>query len=175
MAYLSESELRRKAEGVVFRKLASYEKRATIFLSHSHKDREIAKGLIGVLAEQGISVYVDWNDSSMPRITSRATAEKIKERIGEMSLFALLATQNGLNSKWVPWETGVADQKKTASSIFVIPVEDRNGQYAGNEYLQLYQRLELDALGRARIVAPGEQVQEGKAAASFLGQHIVYG
>lgn len=175
MAYLTESELRRKAEFVTFSERASYEKKVTIFLSHSHKDREIAKGLIGVLAEQGVVVYVDWNDSSMPRITSRTTAEIIKLRIEQMTLFAILATKNGQNSKWVPWETGVADQKKADSDIFVIPVEDRTGSYDGSEYLQLYQRFEVDSFGNGKIVAPNQRIDEGKAASVFLSENVVYG
>ena len=62
MAFLTESHLRYRAQGAAFRSLASYEQRVTIFLSHSHKDWELAKGLIMVLAEQGVSIYVDWND-----------------------------------------------------------------------------------------------------------------
>jgi len=176
MAYLTEATLRQKAvEYYSLTKGAAGAPKVTIFLSHSHKDKDLIKGLITVLAEQGVTVYVDWNDATMPRVTSRETAERIKQRIGEMSLFAILATENGLHSRWVPWETGVADQKKPASGIFVIPVTDSSGKYAGSEYLQLYQRFELDASGVGRIVAPGRDLREGDMASSFLRANMVYG
>lgn len=176
MAYLTETMLRQKAiKYYSLTKSAAGTPSVTIFLSHSHKDKDLVKGLITVFAEEGVAVYVDWNDASMPRVTSRETAERIKQRIGEMSLFAILATHNGLSSRWVPWETGVADQKKPVSCIFVIPVPDNTGQYPGSEYLQLYQRFEMDSSGVGRIAAPGEELWEGRAASSFLRQHVVYG
>ena len=174
MAFLTEAMLREKV--VKYYSLtegAPGAPKVTIFLSHSHKDKDLIKGLIAVLAEQGVLVYVDWNDGEMPRVTSRVTAERIKRRIGEMQLFAVLATHNAMDSKWVPWETGVADQKKAESCMFVIPVADSSGKYPGSEYLQLYQRFELDSSGVGRITPPGKQLREGKTASSFLRANIV--
>jgi hypothetical protein len=48
----------------------------TVFLCHSHHDRVLVEGLIGLLDNIGIKIYVDWNDKSMPRVTNRETAEK---------------------------------------------------------------------------------------------------
>ncbi len=151
MAFLTESVLREKASK--FQKLASasyeyfsessYRAQITVFLSHSHKDKELVEGLIELLAEQGIYIYVDWNDSSMPRITSGKTARKIKGRIKELQLFFFLATENGLNSKWCPWELGVADSLMKWEDILIIPVADPSGYLKGNEYLQIYKHLEV--------------------------------
>ncbi len=175
MAYLTESLLRQKSTEYNSLTKSATGAKVTIFLSHSHIDKDLIKGLITVLAEQGVTVYVDWNDNTMPRVTSRITAERIKSRIGEMQLFAILATHNAMNSKWVPWETGVADQKKAESCIFVIPVADSSGKFPGSEYLQLYQRFELDSANKARIAAPGKQLWEGKDASTFLRSHVIYG
>jgi hypothetical protein len=49
-----------------------------------------------------------------------------------------------MNSHWVPWEIGVADQIKTLANIGIVPVTDKHGNFEGNEYLQLYRRIELD-------------------------------
>jgi hypothetical protein len=72
--YLSESYLKQAAgrfASSAERKsmIQSHAKAAsvTIFLSHSHLDRELVKGFIQILAEKRVSVYVDWNDSSMPK------------------------------------------------------------------------------------------------------------
>ncbi|OGR37722.1 MAG: hypothetical protein A2X29_06980 [Elusimicrobia bacterium GWA2_64_40] len=119
----------------------------SIFLSHSHKDRDLAKGLINYLAPLGLSLYVDWQDSTMPRITSRETAQNIKRTISELDFFLILATPNALESRWVPWEIGVADQAKSHAKMAIMPVADSNGNFQGNEYLLIYNRIELDSLG----------------------------
>jgi hypothetical protein len=148
MAYFTESQLRQFAESPLMEKRAAQYNfsstagaKVTIFLSHSHKDRKLAKGIIQHLASFGIGVYVDWNDTDMPRETNRETAEKIKSRIAELHLFMVLATENALNSKWVPWEVGVADKTKGEQRVLIIPVADAAGGFNGNEYLQLYRRV----------------------------------
>lgn len=114
----------------------------TVFLSHSHKDKELVDGFINFLAHRGrIKIYVDWQDSDMPSSTNHETAIKIKRKIRELDYFLVLATENALKSKWVPWELGIADAIK-ADKIAIVPVADSTGKFAGNEYLQLYPRLE---------------------------------
>ena len=150
MAFLTESQLQTYARdesmanrAAVLVKKASREAKVSVFLSHSHLDATLVKGLINYLASVGVSIYVDWNDSGMPRITGRETANRIKAQIRENALFMLLATANALASRWVPWETGVADQVKAVDAILVIPVADPGGQFRGNEYLQLYKGAKL--------------------------------
>jgi hypothetical protein len=116
---------------------------ATIFLSHSHLDKELIKGFIQELKDLGIYVYVDWNDGEMPDHTNRKTALKIKERIKQNDLFMIFATENAMESRWVPWEIGVADQAKSYNKIFVIPIIRDGIGYSGNEYLQLYNNIIL--------------------------------
>lgn len=115
----------------------------TIFLSHSHLDRDLVEGLICLLGSLGITIYVDWNDKNMPRITNRETAEKIKQKIRENALFAIFATPNALALKWAPWETGIGGQVKGQDAILLIPVADPSGRFPGSEYLQIYNRLEF--------------------------------
>jgi hypothetical protein len=163
MAFLTETLLLKKAGS--FRKYASasYEyfaeseekAKITVFLSHSHKDKRLVEGLIELLAEQDFYIYVDWNDSDMLRITSGETARKIKEKIKELQLFFFLVTENGLNSKWCPWELGVADSTKGYNNILIIPVADPYGRFKGNEYLQVYKHLEITRDGDFYIVNAG--------------------
>ena len=98
--------------------------RLTIFLSHSHKDKD--KDIIVQVAEflleenDDIYLYVDWNDSSMPIVTSSKTAKEIKSRIEEFDKFIVLLTENSKESKWVPWELGYADGKKNIEDIAIF-------------------------------------------------------
>jgi hypothetical protein len=131
--------------------------RVSIFLSHSHKDKEIVEGFVNLLGDTGqITIYVDWQDETMPRVTSRETAQRIKLKINELDLFVVLATKNAMDSKWVPWEVGVADSVKRIDRIFVVPIVDSTGQYHGNEYMQLYQRIEISGQNQLAAFRPNE-------------------
>jgi len=161
MAYITENQLRDFAarpryEAFSNIKTASRLANLSIFLSHSHRDKNLVEGLIVYFETLGITIYVDWNDTQMPRITNRATAERIKTNIRDLNLFIVLATRNALASKWVPWEVGVADQIKGEESILVIPVADNSGQFEGSEYLQLYRRVVPAEFGGYGVFQPAQ-------------------
>lgn len=163
MSYLNENQLRDYSSRLRYdhialanTKSAGLLAQATIFLSHSSKDRVLAQGLVYYLASLGISVYVDWNDSDLPRVTNRETAEKLKDKIKDNRLFMILATKNALESKWVPWEVGIADQCKGESFMLLVPVADASGRFEGSEYLQLYRRVETAAQGGFGVFPPGQ-------------------
>ncbi|MBU2610296.1 MAG: toll/interleukin-1 receptor domain-containing protein [Chloroflexi bacterium] len=143
---LTESQLRNyrlQFQESLYKTSAKSDARVSIFLSHSHKDKELVEGFINYLAfSSRIKIYVDWQDSDMPAVTNRDTALRIKKKIDEMDYFLVLATRNAMNSKWVPWEIGVADRAKTTNRIAIIPVADPEDKFDGNEYLQLYPRIE---------------------------------
>lgn len=139
MAYLSESDLARRAAAHPYvRNIATSraQSKISVFLSHSHADRALVEHFLRELDNAGISIYVDWNDSTMPRVTSRTTAEAIKAAIKANRLFMVLATTRALSSRWASWEIGVADQIHPSDDILVIPVADPAGCFEGNEYLQ---------------------------------------
>ena len=137
----------------------------TVFLSHSHKDRDYALGLKGLIEGQGGQLYIDWLDEEMPPITNKETADRIRGKIGECDIFMFLATPNSMTSRWCPWEIGYADGKKPIDSIVIVPTKDDSGNFYGNEYLQLYRRLEPSQLrsfsaqpgGSPVVVRPGQE------------------
>ena len=91
----------------------------------------------------------------MPDTPNRQTAAKIKERIVDHNLFLFLATVNSMASRWCPWEIGYADGKKPIDSILIIPTSDGNINH-GNEYLQLYRRIDWSDLKKLGVWRPGE-------------------
>lgn len=135
-------------------KVASSAFTKTVFLSHSHKDKLLVEGLKNLLGSMGVELYIDWLDDNMPAVTSRETAEKLKNRIKSCNLFMLLATTNALNSKWVPWEIGIADGVKSLAQIVLVPVADDSGSFPGSEYLQIYNKLETDPSLAPFITSP---------------------
>ncbi|MCI5121945.1 MAG: toll/interleukin-1 receptor domain-containing protein [Candidatus Electrothrix sp. AUS4] len=138
LSYAYQATSQRSASIVNEAKRAGYQ---TAFLSHSHKDAELAKGVQGFLQAQGWYVYIDWEDTTMPDTPDRRTAERIQQRIIELDWFFFLATDNSMKSRWCPWEIGYADGKKLLDSILILQTKDNSGNYYGNEYLQLYRCL----------------------------------
>ena len=59
-----------------------------------------------------------------------------------MDWFLFLATSNSIQSRWCPWEIGFADSVKSYEKILIIPTEDDYGNWYGNEYLQLYKKVD---------------------------------
>ena len=128
---------------------------STVFLCHSHTDEALVLGLANLLYQTGWLVYVDWQDSSMPSTPDRQTAATIKNRIRTANYFMFLATPNSMESRWCPWEIGYADGVKSIDEIFVVPTTDESGRFYGNEYLQLYRRVDVDSFGELGAWMPG--------------------
>ncbi|HXS51413.1 MAG TPA: toll/interleukin-1 receptor domain-containing protein [Usitatibacter sp.] len=113
----------------------------TAFLCHSHLDERLVAGLERHLGDEGWRLYIDWRDNTMPVTPNRETARRIQQKIIDCNYFLFLATANSTRSRWCPWEIGFADGRKDLPSIFIIPTEDGQGSH-GNEYLQLYRRID---------------------------------
>ena len=163
MSFFTEYQLRGFADSPIiasneraFIKESVEQAQVAIFLSHSHKDAKEVKGLIRHFAQFGIRIYVDWNDSNMPRETNRHTADLIKTRIAQISIFIVLATPNALASRRVPWEVGIADKTKGERKVLIVPVADSSGRFDGNEYLQLYRRVIIADDGRTAVFEPNQ-------------------
>lgn len=107
----------------------------------------MALGLQQWLREQGMDLYIDWQDASMPESPDAMTAARIRAVIRGVDVFLFLATSDSMGSRWCPWELGFADGIKRNEQITVIATRDASGNYYGNEYLQLYRRIDQVAAG----------------------------
>jgi hypothetical protein len=144
-----------RAENQVRRSLPN---RIVVFLSHSHEDADIILPAINFLLSTGVTVYVDWLDDDMPKITSSQTAERIKTKIMECSHFVVLLTENSRNSKWVPWELGFADGKKRIHNIGILPIKRSSytGDYefSGLEFMSLYPVISSGVASQTGLPSP---------------------
>ncbi len=154
MAFIKESFLRKKASDDREKYIAKSVADITVFLSHSHKDKELAVGFKNILAQCGINVYIDWQDSTLPDTPNKETATRIKEKIKMLKLFILLATNYALSSRWCPWEIGIADISKGYDSILIVPIVDNSEEFKGNEYLELYKRIEIAGDDKPLVIEP---------------------
>ncbi len=165
MAFVKRSYLENKARDVALESLVeSHIKKIasaaelTVFLSHSHDDADLARGFKNEMASYGIDVYIDWEDSTLPKTPNKETAERIKEKIKQLDVFILLATENALDSKWCPWELGVADSLKGPDDILILPiVKYYDDEFKGNEYLQLYNRVIQRGNGELCVMKPTQR------------------
>jgi hypothetical protein len=124
--------------------------RESAFLCHSHRDEELVKGLLVAFEEAGVDLYVDWKDHTLPDIPNVETAQKIQSKIKGCNLFLFLATANSKVSRWCPWEIGYADA--SSRLIYIIPTSDYQDSY-GNEYLELYPRIDSCSYGAKKGLA----------------------
>ncbi|RRT86398.1 toll/interleukin-1 receptor domain-containing protein [Empedobacter falsenii] len=133
--------------------------RPMIFLSHKHEELSILQDVIAFLKEEGVDVYVDWMDSSMPAYTNAETAHKLKEKIKTSDKFILVATPNAINSKWCNWELGLGDAAKYIKNIALFPINKTYETFKGSEYLAIYPRIEYED-GTTKYVG-GAYIQRG--------------
>jgi hypothetical protein len=151
MKYFSStaSETQTFSQGIIV-ELHSFEKRASastadVFLSHSSADKDALPVAIGFLEQHGAKVYIDKIDKELPQKTSLETGVKLKERISQCPKFIVLVTANSKNSRWIPWELGIADEKKTLANVAILPDigNQLNAIWPEQEYLGLYPRIVL--------------------------------
>ena len=78
MSFISESQLssyRRRtkifsANDIINLNESYYRTRPMVFLSHKHDEQETLQDVVAFLKEEGVDVYVDWMDPSMPAYTN---------------------------------------------------------------------------------------------------------
>lgn len=147
IAYATRDQLRGFATSLSEQERGRLRKSATpsnaTFLSHSSKDDELVVGATRILSNHGATVYVDRVDPTLPPYTNKETAAALKGRIAQSKKFVLLASPNSKESRWVPWELGVADGEKGIPNIALFPaVEDSNSTgWTSWEYMGLYRRI----------------------------------
>ena len=150
------SEAQAKAEGYEAGK-AGRDGRVHRFQQGSALAQRFYEGWLSgqaLLAEQGVELYIDWKDASMPPEPNRETASRIQHRIKTCDWFLFLATANSMTSRWCPWELGYADGQKQTDRIAIVQTSDSTTTH-GNEYMQLYRRVDTSSAGELLWVPAG--------------------
>lgn len=99
--------------------------------------------VINFLSQYGVNVYIDITDDELPPKPSAETGIMLKNRIYQAGKFIVLVSQNSKDSKWIPWELGIADEKKKINNIALLPYvqSSTNPTWPEQEYLGLYPRI----------------------------------
>lgn len=142
---LSESQFSTKIFSALSSKIrnqasALQTKNYDIFLSHSSKDADLVEGLKLELEDKGFSVYVDWiEDPQLDRSkVSKETALLLKHRMNNSKSLIYAFSENGNQSKWMPWELGYFDGIKQKATVLPILQSSIGDSYSGIEYLGIY-------------------------------------
>lgn len=148
MALMDYDDIARYAKEPVregLSKSASAAKRASVFLSHSWRDRKQLNGVIRFFGLLDTPVYVDELDHALPRVVSEETAELLANRINQCPRLVVLVSPASRESRWIPWELGLAHGLKGVAQIATLPISDRASAHqeawTQREYLRLYPRI----------------------------------
>lgn len=120
-----------------------------LFLSYNHKDFDLAKAIYLELISQGIKVYVDFKDNSFQRITNQETAKILCDRLSSCKALAYIHTKNARESKWCPWEIGLASGLKNFKCIIIPAIENNDNEFERQEYLMLYPFVTYEAMTKS--------------------------
>ena len=132
----------------------SFSRRTHIFLSHKHDESPLLiKQIRGFFASLNADLYIDWLDKDMPKVTNMDTAIKLKEKIKTTEKFVVLATPKSIESIWIPWEIGLADQIKGYGNIAILPIVHNDEEWVGREYYRLYSKIQ-NVKGKWLVLAP---------------------
>lgn len=116
-----------------------------IFISHSFLDKSLILTLVQLFNECGYSVYVDWiDDKTLDRSNvTKETAEIVRSRVSQSKSLAYIETKNITNSKWCPWELGIADGMLNGRAA-ILPILSDDNKFKGQEYLGIYPYIDYE-------------------------------
>jgi hypothetical protein len=152
MSYLSPAYLQRydisnfsNSRYIIEAKEASI--KADVFLSHSNADDEHIERVVLFFREFNAVAYADNYDESLPDPPDIETAAMLKVRIRITSRFVVLVSPNSRDSRWIPWEIGVADGNKGVAQIAILPITPSGNEDAWTEeqYFGLYPRIKQNS------------------------------
>ena len=152
MSYLSYAALTRPTriedilENLSLVKEASTLSGKTVFLSHSSADDKFIPSVLRFFNRFEAPAYADDFDKRLPKPPTTATALTLKNEIKQCPRFVVLVSPNCRNSRWIPWELGLADGFKGIPPIALLPVTQEGIEegWTKDEYFNLYPRIYCD-------------------------------
>jgi hypothetical protein len=129
--------------GVLLKEASRTKTGKTVFLSYSSKDKDHLPAVISILENHGGRVYVDSDDDRLPNTPNKETAEILRGSVRSCRRFVLFVTTNSKDSRWIPWELGLADGEKGQQLVALFPTAEKSYEqkWSETEYLGLYQRI----------------------------------
>lgn len=149
----------KKASPLILREAAETDETSfDVFLSHSYRDAELIVGIHRILAESGLSVYVDWiaNGSRDRTNVTEAAADRLRTRMNQCASLFYAHTLKDELMKWMPWEVGYFEARTRRVAILPIARATRQ-EFHGRDFLGLYPWVDsiTDSRGARLVVVNG--------------------
>ena len=122
-----------------------------IFISHNHKDKEVARKLSTDLIKAGHSVWIDEQEI----LIGDSIINRISEGLLKVDYVIVLLSNNSLNSVWVKKEIDISlNYELERKNVFILPVLIENvnippflqGKYYANITDKSYYEFELNKI-----------------------------
>src|SRR5437868_1622731 len=92
---------------------------SSVFLSHSHKDKQFVRRLTKDLRRRG---HVVWVDEAEIKV-GESLVEKIREGIDQVDFVGAVISKASVKSRWVSRELDLATSKELAGKrVVVLPI-----------------------------------------------------
>ncbi len=128
-----------------------------IFLSYSLPDQYYAKLVFQKLKESGFTVYADFLDKKLSRSNiTKHTAEVLAATISKCKSLIYIHSRGAKNSKWCPWEVGLASGLKNFRCGILPLTEEFDSEYERQEYLTLILLLITKLKQKVKIMYSGQ-------------------
>lgn len=100
-------------------------------------------GVVLILENHGATVYLDKFDPTLSEKSPKEIATALRARISSSKKFMVFASDHIKESKWVPWELGLADGCKRSGNVAIFPAPEKAFEYrwTEQEYLGIYDRV----------------------------------
>jgi hypothetical protein len=98
-------------------------------------------GVKSILEAIGLEVFVDWMEPDAPvrADVGPTTADWLRKSVENATLLLYLVSPGSEESRWMPWELGLADgMQKLVGTIPLVPGGKNEPDFEGREYLGLY-------------------------------------
>jgi hypothetical protein len=129
------------ADEFLFRRTAGVTAADTfdVFLSHSFRDAAVMVGIVDLLEQQGLTVYVDWVVCA--RLDRLKVAALLRRRMRQCKSLIIATCASSPASQWMPWELGYFDGIR-GGRIAILPLDDAVPDDQEREYHSLYPAIE---------------------------------
>ncbi len=157
---LTEEAIRTRTAERIIKEASQTTAGKHVFLSHQKRDKPLLPGIIRFFEKHKASVYIAEEDEWLPDKPSPATAQILKGHIGDCPRFVALITENTSDSRWIPWELGLADGMKGVAPVATLPLSRTAAEeaWATQEYFGLYPRIYREEGGQEwRVFDPRDQ------------------
>jgi|JI10StandDraft_1071094.scaffolds.fasta_scaffold198626_2 hypothetical protein len=144
LTYAAASRLGKELTEARFEKSASAATAPKdVFVAHATLDSQHLRGIARILVGHFASYYIDKLDSLLPLLTSTKTAEMLADRIATSRRLVVVVAKHSAQSRWVPWELGLAHGILGAKCAATLPIATLSEEqpWARQEYLGLYPQI----------------------------------